>query len=109
MPHQTVKKLFDSISELERSINLAKSTFAASPALRKDLLERVSQYDKVLTKQRQLAAQLSDHIENEQWDEVARLVRVINGLSSLIHEDARSLLAEVGSAGREPGEPKAAQ
>ncbi len=95
MPHSVVRKLFESISELERSVDLAKRTFASSAVVRDDLLERVNQYDKVLLKQRQLASQLTDCIEREDWPEVTRHIRLINGLSSLIHEDARSLIAEI--------------
>ncbi|MCB0345330.1 MAG: hypothetical protein KDD66_09430 [Bdellovibrionales bacterium] len=109
MPHSIVKKLFDSIAELERSVDLAKRAFASSAIVRNDLLDRVNQYDSVLHKQRQLVSQLTDCVEREDWPEVTRHIKLINGLSSLIHEDARSLIAEISVDRKDSSSGKAAQ
>lgn len=95
MPQAIVKKLFDSLSELERSISLAKKTLSAKDPIPLDLLKRVAYYEEVLLKQKTLAKSLCDCIATENWDEVSRHVRLINGLSSLIHDDAKGLVTQL--------------
>ncbi len=97
MPHAIIKKLFDSLDELERSISLAKKSLSARNPLPEELLKRVSYYEEVLAKQRKLAVSLCDFVAVGNWDEVTRHVRLINGLSSLIHDDAKVLIAQVVS------------
>ena len=95
MPKAIVKKLFESLEELEKSVSLSKKTFSQAKSTDEGILQRIAYYEDVLAKQKRLANALCDHIEHEQWDEVSRHVKRINGLSSLIHDDARGLVAEI--------------
>ena len=104
MPQAIIKRLFDSLDELERSINLAKKALSAKEGNSTVTLQRVSYYEEVLGKQRKLARALVDYLLQENWAEVTRHIKLINGLSSLIHDDARAFVAELISGGRIPAE-----
>ena len=95
MPQTIVKKLFESLDELEKSVSLSKKTFSQVKSVDEGILQRIAYYEDVLAKQRRLANSLCDHISKERWDEVARHVKLINGLSALIHDDAKGLVAEI--------------
>lgn len=101
MPQAIIKRLFDSLDELERSIHLAKTALSAreggeSPTM----LQRIAYYEEVLGKQRLLARALVSYLQQENWGEVARHIKLINGFSSLIHDDAKTFVAELLSGGR---------
>ena len=95
MAYDTVQKLFQSLDELERAITIAKRSLESRPETDEELLERVHYYEEMLGKQRKLAEGMCEYIKQENWVEVTRHVKLINGLSSLIHDDARELIAEV--------------
>lgn len=90
-----IERLFTSFSDLEDSINNAKITLAAKGEIPSHVVERLSSYDSILGKQRRLALQLAKHMSDGNWDEVARHVGLINGLSSMIRDDARSILSSL--------------
>lgn len=95
MSHNIIEKLFSSFSDLEDSIASAKKTLAAKGEIPSHVLERLSSYDSILTKQRRLALELAQHMANGEWNEVARHVNLINGLSALIRDDARAILSSL--------------
>ena len=88
-----INRLFESFNELERAIQTAKSTLEKKKEPPKDLLERIFNYEQILSKQRNLATSLCGHSALGNWDEVARHVRIINGLSAMIRDDAREILS----------------
>lgn len=88
-----INRLLDSFSELERAITTAKLALSRKSNPPQDLLERISHYEHILDKQRVLASSLSRHVANNNWEEVGRHVRIINGLSSMIRDDARELVS----------------
>jgi len=90
-----IERLFTSFSDLEDSINNAKATLAAKGEIPEHVVERLSSYDSILGKQRRLALELAKHMSAGNWDEVARHVGLINGLSSMIRDDARSILSSL--------------
>ena len=57
------------------------------------------------SKQRSIAEDLRTHIEAARWDEVARSVKIINGLSAMIRDDAQQILLSAlqGAAGAVAG------
>jgi len=104
MSNPLVDKLLSSFDELERSISVTKDNLSVKPGVPADVLERLNQYSDIVSKQRDLAQELRGHIEAARWEEVARAVKVINGLSSMIRDDAQQILmsAVQGAAGLTP-------
>lgn len=90
-----VERLFASFTDLETAIESAKHTLQKRGTIPEEVLKRLGSYDSILSKQRRLATALCEHIHNGQWDEVNRLVGLINGLSSMIRDDARAILASL--------------
>ena len=89
--NEVIKRLFSSFDELESSIDVAKKALSIRVPLQQALLQRISNYEDVLMKQRKLADRLCDYIARADWDEVNRHVRLINGLSAMIYGDAKEL------------------
>lgn len=90
-----IDRLFESFTELERAIHGARETLASKITVPPEVLQRLSSYDSILSKQRTLAKSLCTFINNGDWDEVSRHVNIINGLSSLIRDDARAILSSL--------------
>jgi hypothetical protein len=91
-----IKRLLSSFVELESAIDSARSSLSSKGSVPPSIFERLDSYDTILSKQRELADNLSDKIEEGEWEEVARLVKLINGLSSMIRDDAHSILSAFG-------------
>lgn len=97
-----VQKLLNSFDDLERCISLTLDVFGGNDNIPEDVVVRVRQYSQIVAKQRVLAKQLEEYIDAENWREVGRLVKVINGLSGMIRDDAQAILASAaGSEGSE--------
>jgi hypothetical protein len=88
--------LFDSFNELERAIVAARKTLENKNEPPKEILARISSYEDILDKQRNLATALCGHSTLGNWGEVARHIKLINGLSAMIRDDAKEILS--GSA-----------
>lgn len=93
MSETLVKKLIASFDELDRCIAVTKTVLSQKEGVPQDVLERVAQYADIVSKQRKLASELEAHIEAQRWEEVGRHVRLINGLSSMIRDDAQAILS----------------
>ena len=89
---QLIKKLFRSLDEIEKSIMVTKRVLATQDPISLEVMRRISSYEDILAKQRILAKRLCNYVIAGEWEEVSRHVRLINGLSAMIHEDARSLM-----------------
>lgn len=98
-----INRLFESFRELERAIVAARTTLEGKENPPAEMLGRISQYEEILEKQKNLATTMCGHVSLGNWDEVARHIKLINGLSSMIRDDARELLGGTQPA-REPGE-----
>lgn len=92
-----IERLFSSFTELEQAIESAKCTLAKKESVPPALLHRLNSYDSILSKQRNLATTLCEHINAGNWDEVARHVGLINGLSAMIRDDARAILSSLAA------------
>jgi hypothetical protein len=92
VPSKVVKKLFRSLDELEQSIAIAKKVLSSQDPIPLEVMRRVASYEDILSKQRKLARRLCNYMVSGDWEEVSRHVKLINGLSAMIHEDARSLM-----------------
>lgn len=87
-----IKKLFESFNVLELAIISAKKTIEQRPDAPLSVLERLHSYNEILCKQRELAENLDFHCKFGNWDEVARHIKLINGLSGMIRDDAKDIL-----------------
>lgn len=92
MSDTLVTKLLESFDELERCIAVTREVLAQKDGVPVDVLSRVSQYGEIVAKQRKLAVELRAHLLRQDWEEVGRHVKLINGLSSMIRDDAQSIL-----------------
>lgn len=88
-----VERLFNSFTDLETAIESAKETLKKKESVPQEVIERLNSYDSILAKQRRLADEMCQFIEAGDWDEVSRHVSLINGLSAMIRDDARSILS----------------
>ena len=88
-----IKRLFESFAELERAIKSAKKTLEKNVNAPPEILERIESYEEILEKQQNLATALCGHASLGNWDEVSRHVRLINGLSAMIRDDARDVIS----------------
>ena len=88
-----VGKLIESFDDLDKCIDLTKKVLSQKENIPNDVIGRMDQYSDIVIKQRLLAEDLRSFIANENWDEVTRHVKIINGLSSMIRDDAQSILA----------------
>lgn len=95
MQSNIIEKLFSSFKDLEGAIESAKCTLAKRESVPPEIMARLNSYDTILLKQRNLARALCEHINNCDWDEVSRHVGLINGLSAMIRDDARSILSSL--------------
>ena len=86
-----IKKLLQSINELESAIAKAKISFADRPG-GDAVIERIKHYEDMLRKQKSLTTTLCGYAVQGNWNEVNRHVKLINGLSLMIRDDARELL-----------------
>ena len=90
-----IDRLYTSLSSLERSIQSARTTIERRGGVSVEIQSRLSSYDEILAKQRTQADALVEAMARGAWDEVGRLVEIINGLSGMIRDDARAILTAI--------------
>lgn len=93
MSLELVEKLVQSFDDLENCIAITKKVLDKKQGVPADVIARVGQYSDIVVKQRNLATDLQDYLNREDWEEVARHIKIINGLSAMIREDAQAILA----------------
>lgn len=91
-----VDKLHKSFDKLEHCISVTEDVLQRRSEVPAEVLCRIKQYNEIVTKQRNLANELKSHLDSQNWAEVTRHVKLINGLSALIREDAQELLSDGG-------------
>ena len=104
MAIEVVKRLFESFDELERTVLVAKQALSLRSPSAVGVMARLSSYEEMITKQRRLAEALCNHIASGNWDEVSRHIKLINGFSALVSEDAIHAASELGAAVAEEDE-----
>lgn len=92
MSDTLVDKLLSSFDELERCISVTREVLAEKQGVPSGVMERIEQYSDIVSKQKGLALELQGHITEQNWDEVSRHVKLINGLSTMIRDDAQAIL-----------------
>lgn len=93
MSVELVNKLVQSFDDLENCIEVTKQVLRQKQGVPADVVSRVNQYSEVVAKQRLMAADLQYHLDQQDWEEVGRHIKIINGLSSMIREDAQAILS----------------
>ena len=88
-----VTKLVESFDDLDRCIAMTKEVLSQRAGVPEDVYERISQYSGIVLKQRTLTEDLKEYLKSENWAEVTRHVKLINGLSSMIRDDAQAILS----------------
>lgn len=91
-----VDKLLNSFDKLETCIAVTESVLKQKPEVPEDVLQRITQYSGIVSKQRRLAEELRSHLAEQNWAQVSRHIKLINGLSSMIRDDAQQILAANG-------------
>ncbi|MCB0346096.1 MAG: hypothetical protein KDD66_13340 [Bdellovibrionales bacterium] len=91
-----VDKLLISFDKLENCIAVTESVLKQKPEVPDDVLKRITQYSEIVSKQRRLAEELRGYLADQNWDQVSRHIKLINGLSSMIRDDAQQILATNG-------------
>ena len=87
-----INRLFQSFTELEHAIASARTTFQEKRGGSGALMERIGVYEEILEKQKSLATVMCGYATIGNWSEVARHIKLINGLSYMIRDDARQIL-----------------
>lgn len=87
-----ISRIFESFHELERALGVARKTLEHYENPDQKVIERLNQYEEILEKQRSLATALCGYASLNDWDEVSRHVKLINGLSMMIRDDAKELV-----------------
>ena len=90
-----IDRLFRSFDELETAITSARRALERLDKDNTDIIKRMNSYQQMLTKQRYLANELCDHAGSGKWEEVDRHIKLINGLSLMIRDDAREIVARL--------------
>lgn len=90
---EIVDRLMGSFVELERAIAGARANLSSKQCVPESIITRLSSYDSIIARQRELAAQLSEHIQCGNLEEISRHVNIINALSGMIIDDARTVLS----------------
>jgi predicted short-subunit dehydrogenase-like oxidoreductase (DUF2520 family) len=98
MQENIIERLFTSFSDLEKAIESARHSLGRKGDIPEEIIQRLASYDTILIKQRGLASSLCEHIKIGDWNEVSRHVGLINGLSAMIRDDARSILSSLNDA-----------
>lgn len=92
-----IRRIFESFSQLEKAVNLAKQDFEKYENPPADALARIESYEEILEKQRSLATALCGHSALGNYEEVVRHIKLINSYSIMIRDDAREVIGLLGT------------
>jgi len=99
MQHVIIERLSTSISKLEGAIQQAADNLSQRENVSEKIRGRVDSYKGICAMQRRFARSLKEHVENKNFQEITRIVNLINGLSAMIMDDVKVVLhsLETGS------------
>ena len=92
---EVIRKLRGSLDNLEKSVILAKVAFCKQDVIPTDVLRRIISYEEAIAKQKGLADKLIVMLETGKAQEAVQLIKVINGFSAMIFEDANDLIKTI--------------
>ncbi len=93
MPVTLVDKLLESFDKLDQCITVTRDVLGAKSEVPEGVMSRIEYYTEIVAKQRELTSSLREHLSTSNWAEVSRHVRLINGYSTMIREDAQDILS----------------
>ena len=88
-----VSKLVSSFDELDKCIEVTRHIIDSKDLACNDTKQRVEQYAEIVHKQRVLAKTLEEKLSTEEWGEATRIIKLINGLSQMIRDDAHEIIS----------------
>lgn len=94
-------RLLGSLSVLESAIDGARGALAKKASVSSEVLNRIESYSDILSKQREIAADLTASVEAADWAAVAQKVHLINSLLEMIRQDASEILRNLQGDGEE--------
>lgn len=92
---ETIAKLEKSIAHLEVAVFAARERLAQKFGVKHPTVMRLNEYLPSIQEQRKYIEQLQEAIKIQNFDEVSRLVVLINSISYMIKDDARDVLLEM--------------
>ena len=95
MQNNIIERLFASIQNLEDSIAQARATLGAAPNAPADVISRLDSYKGICEMQRRFAHSIAKELVSGNFQEVSRLVNLVNGLSAMILDDVKVVVARV--------------
>lgn len=87
-----IEKLNQSVDSLEYSIHTAAKSIVSKYGEDHTASKRLQQYSSAINSQRSYIENLNQAVQNNNLDETYRLIQIINGISTLIKDDARALV-----------------
>jgi hypothetical protein len=94
MNHSIVERVDSALNSLEDAIARARQSLAERPNSQ-ELLQRLSSYEEMCKMQRRFAIELANHLAQDCYAEAARCASLINGLSAMIMDDVRVIVASL--------------
>lgn len=88
-----IERLMKSFSDLESAVESARANLLKVEKVPSEVIARLDSYQSIITKQRSLARNLEQSVNSGDVAEVGRQIGLINGLSSMIIDDARGILS----------------
>lgn len=91
-------RVFDSFSALDNALQKAKVIVQTQEMSHSGLMSRIEKYEEILSKQREVAKSLRQHMKSKNWVAVHKEIRIMGGLSMMMREDALDLIYEIQGA-----------
>lgn len=91
--HEILNRLAQAVFALEDAILAAKKTILSKSYYPEEAIDRLDHYMNIVEQQKMLFPVITKNIESGKHDELLLQVQKVNGLSQLIRDDAKELLA----------------
>ena len=91
-------RVFDSFNALDSALQKAKVIVQTQEMSHPDLMLRIEKYEEILSKQREVAQSLKQHMKSKNWVAVHKEMKIMSGLSMMMREDALDLVYEIQGA-----------
>lgn len=92
---EILKKLTQSLDDLESAVNNARTVLENKPNTPLFIFDRLDNYADMLKKQRQYRDRLVHQIRSGHTEDIHQTIKLINGLSEFIKNDAKEILSTI--------------
>ncbi len=93
MRPEKLQQLERSLTNLEAAIDGVHKRFTERNDVPEHIIKRINQYRDICARQHILCSELKFDIEEQDIEQVAQQIKVINGLSSMLVDDVKQLLS----------------